>query len=427
MTIYNPLISRDMLNGVGALDNMASLNNIPIDLPFHANTGASSAASFLGQSTKPTKPQTPGFSKKPKAHKKKTTSKNGKDRPTRTRRVIPEDKRDLYIEGEPSMHDVVSGRGGRANHHGGNKPYWQLILTTRLTYKSSSNETEKTKMAIAVMKSVQDRNGRFLQRETSTGRWFKLPERVVMEKIKQALRDKYVPLWAQDGTSSPVPMATPMDIMAKEAKAPLRTPANRVLAQGGNGLRTIAPAPPVQHIARTSLGAPGDPGPGGAFGDRHSQRFSVTEALFGNGYDFSLSHSIGGGNPLASISSIGSLGLENALFRRGGPMYSLTQLSDEWAAVEALHAVSQQRPGSGDSGGKILPKNQSKPQEEMPPPTQKQPPALAPKPQPAPTAPNTMPAPGQTELKPKPATQRKRTNWGALYKNKGNKNDVAKI
>jgi hypothetical protein len=40
--------------------------------------------------------------------------------------------------------------------------------------------------------------GRFLNLDDSTKRWFILPDAVVLDKIKQALRDKYVPFWAKN-------------------------------------------------------------------------------------------------------------------------------------------------------------------------------------------------------------------------------------
>ena len=40
--------------------------------------------------------------------------------------------------------------------------------------------------------------GRFLNLDDKTKRWFVLPDAVVLDKIKQALRDKYVPFWAKN-------------------------------------------------------------------------------------------------------------------------------------------------------------------------------------------------------------------------------------
>ena len=49
-------------------------------------------------------------------------------------------------------------------------------------------------MAQKVVNSIQSKGGRFVQKEKGeNGRWFVLPKKVVMSKVKQALRDRYVP------------------------------------------------------------------------------------------------------------------------------------------------------------------------------------------------------------------------------------------
>lgn len=44
----------------------------------------------------------------------------------------------------------------------------------------------------------QSLGGRFVNIDSGNKRWFILPDAVVLDKIKQALRDKYVPYWAKD-------------------------------------------------------------------------------------------------------------------------------------------------------------------------------------------------------------------------------------
>ena len=115
------------------------------------------------------------------------------------RRVIPE-KKDYVLETEPNLSDVVSGRGGRSNHHPGNRPYWLQILQLRDAYRECVDDSSKQQIAQTVVDFVQNtQGGRFLQLESVTERWFLLPPKVIMDKVKQALRDKYVPLWARQG------------------------------------------------------------------------------------------------------------------------------------------------------------------------------------------------------------------------------------
>jgi hypothetical protein len=58
---------------------------------------------------------------------------------------------------------------------------------------------EKARIANGILRYVQkDLIGRFLNIDSKTKRWYILPNSVVLDKIKQALRDKYIPYWARD-------------------------------------------------------------------------------------------------------------------------------------------------------------------------------------------------------------------------------------
>ena len=60
-------------------------------------------------------------------------------------------------------------------------------------------DKEKARIANEILMCVQQSfGGRFLNIDSSNKRWFILPDAVVLDKIKQALRDKYVPFWAKD-------------------------------------------------------------------------------------------------------------------------------------------------------------------------------------------------------------------------------------
>ena len=115
----------------------------------------------------------------------------------RSRRNLPIVKR--YIEeASPRFRDVVSGRGGGANHHPGNRRYWMKVLYSRSSYRSSKNDQEKTDIAQRIIEGIKDGGGRFVQRDGKDPekRWFNLPNKVILAKVKQALRDQYIPLWA---------------------------------------------------------------------------------------------------------------------------------------------------------------------------------------------------------------------------------------
>eukprot|EP00980_Cylindrotheca_fusiformis_P012032 scaffold2854_cov117-Cylindrotheca_fusiformis.AAC.1 len=103
---------------------------------------------------------------------------------------------DLYLDvGEkPTLLDIVFGRGGGANHHPGNRRYWEHVLSHRSEYKllCDDDKAEKHRIAVSIMNYLAE-TGRFLQKETHTGRWYRLPTETIIVKIKQALRDEYVP------------------------------------------------------------------------------------------------------------------------------------------------------------------------------------------------------------------------------------------
>jgi hypothetical protein len=121
-----------------------------------------------------------------------------KSRPKKPRRQIP--RRNKYIpDGQkPSELDVVGGRGGVSIHHNGNRRYWSKVLGLRPSYRAcGENNQEKIRIAQSIVDYIESSDGRFLEREKKTRRFFVLPKTVALEKVKQALRDVYVPLWAR--------------------------------------------------------------------------------------------------------------------------------------------------------------------------------------------------------------------------------------
>ena len=72
------------------------------------------------------------------------------------------------------------------------------ILENRDPYQESRSSLEKAALAHEIFYSINE-IGRFLEKEKKTGLWFEQPKENAISKIKQALRDKYVPRWARDG------------------------------------------------------------------------------------------------------------------------------------------------------------------------------------------------------------------------------------
>jgi hypothetical protein len=104
-----------------------------------------------------------------------------------------------YIpEMQPTTFDVLGCRGGAANHHEGNKRYWWKVLELRPTYRAVADDDnhEKTRIAQQIVQYIEAR-GCFLEREQKTRKLFVVPEEFALAKAKQALRDKYVPVFAR--------------------------------------------------------------------------------------------------------------------------------------------------------------------------------------------------------------------------------------
>lgn len=103
--------------------------------------------------------------------------------------------------GKASALDVVGGRGGEANKHEGNRRYWSKVLSLRARYRATGKDNaEKNAIAKAVLEYIQnggDGQGRFLTRAQETKCWVVMPDSKALLKIKQALRDFYVPEFAR--------------------------------------------------------------------------------------------------------------------------------------------------------------------------------------------------------------------------------------
>ena len=102
------------------------------------------------------------------------------------RKIIPENKE--YVETYTDA-DVLFGRGGRSNHHPGNKIY-RDIVTEKQPFYRSCDKNEKTRVAQSIVDAVTiDGKGRFLELDKATGMWYLVPNIVARRKVGQALRE----------------------------------------------------------------------------------------------------------------------------------------------------------------------------------------------------------------------------------------------
>jgi len=101
------------------------------------------------------------------------------------RKIIPDVKE--YVEFTET--DVLFGRGGRSNHHPGNKAYRDIVTRQQDHYRSC-DKNEKTKVAQGIVDHVHNEiNGRFLELDKDCQRWFLVPHVVARRKVGQALRE----------------------------------------------------------------------------------------------------------------------------------------------------------------------------------------------------------------------------------------------
>ncbi len=99
-------------------------------------------------------------------------------------KVVPEEKK--YVT--PLKNDVLLGRGGRSNHHEGNKRYREEVKNLRSWYLSiGENKEEKTALSQCLVDYVHGYQGRFLEKD-KTG-WYVVPNIVARRKASQALRE----------------------------------------------------------------------------------------------------------------------------------------------------------------------------------------------------------------------------------------------
>jgi len=122
--------------------------------------------------TKEEKKKAPGKVEVPKPYKRKP------------RKVIPEVKE--YVETVTDI-DVLFGRGGRSNHHPGNKIYRELVMQRQAHYRGCV-KAEKTGIAQSIVDSIHKSGGRFLEKDNSS-RWYIVPNIVSRRKVGQALRE----------------------------------------------------------------------------------------------------------------------------------------------------------------------------------------------------------------------------------------------
>jgi len=91
----------------------------------------------------------------------------------------------------PKDEDILFGRGGRTNHHPGNKRLREIANSYRFTYHQAK-KTEKPKVSKLIVAALRTANppSRFLRMNDDTNLWEDVGDRRAAEKVSQTLREK---------------------------------------------------------------------------------------------------------------------------------------------------------------------------------------------------------------------------------------------
>jgi hypothetical protein len=115
-----------------------------------------------------------------------TTTLNKRRRDYKPRRVVPETKD--YVKACKDK-DVISGKGTGFYNHPGNRFCNDLVKTRLFDYLQAS-DTGKSDIVNEIIKTIQERDGQFLEKELETGSLYVSPKENAKTKVSQAFRDQ---------------------------------------------------------------------------------------------------------------------------------------------------------------------------------------------------------------------------------------------
>jgi hypothetical protein len=85
--------------------------------------------------------------------------------------------------------DILSGRGGKSNHHSGNKRFRQVVAEMKAKYKTTDTKTDKTALSKAIVEYVNGYGGRFLKKDAGQSDYRVMTKAEARKKTSQALRE----------------------------------------------------------------------------------------------------------------------------------------------------------------------------------------------------------------------------------------------
>jgi hypothetical protein len=136
-------------------------------------------------------PVQPSFPIIKKTSDESVDSKEKKSLPKR-KRSRPNVDPVLKVYVEPTDRDVLLGRGGRTNHHVGNRTYLEAKETIQERYMLAS-KNDKTSISQDLVDIITSRGGRFLKLDDEVNKWYPVPNIVARKKASQTLREVNTP------------------------------------------------------------------------------------------------------------------------------------------------------------------------------------------------------------------------------------------
>jgi len=91
--------------------------------------------------------------------------------------------------------DVLCGRGGKSNHHPGNKRYRQVVSDMKRHYREQTSKTSKTDLSRRIVDYVCGYGGRFVRQEGE--KYYVLSKHDARKKTSQALRENKELKWTE--------------------------------------------------------------------------------------------------------------------------------------------------------------------------------------------------------------------------------------
>lgn len=89
---------------------------------------------------------------------------------------------------EPMPADVLCGRGGQTNNHEGNKAFRSIVSRHQEEYLGSRKK-DKAAIARRIVSIIHDNGGKFIAKNSATGKWEEVTDKKAQEKTSQALRE----------------------------------------------------------------------------------------------------------------------------------------------------------------------------------------------------------------------------------------------